>query len=70
MTKSESREVNKLNAYAAAFSGAAKDSAEVAMLARSFSALIRATRTVQSRHEIQCAAAAYPCVVRHAEFIV
>jgi hypothetical protein len=70
MTKSEAREVNKLNGYAAAFAGAAKDSAEVAMLARSFSALIRATRTLQSRHELQCAAADYPCVVQHAEFVI
>jgi hypothetical protein len=70
MTKSEAREVRKLHAYASLSRGAAADSPEVALLARSFSALIRSARTVQSRHTLQTEAAAYVCVVRHPEFIV
>ena len=62
MTKSETREVTKLNAFARHVG--------VDMLARSYSALIRAARTQTSKNEIMVHAAGIPAVVQHSEFIV
>jgi hypothetical protein len=62
MNKSEKREVEKLNAICR--------TAPVDMLARSYSALIRAAMTTKSRNEIMVHAAGIPAVVQHPEFIV
>ena len=62
MTKSEKREVDKLNAWARI--------ADAGTLARAYSALIRAARTATSRNEIIVHAAGVPAVVQHPEFIV
>ena len=62
MTKSEKREVEKLNAMARFI--------DVETLARSYSALIRSAMTTKSRNEIIVHAAGIPAVVQHAEFIV
>ena len=70
MTKYERMEVAKLTWFVNANSGAAHDSDEVGILARSFSALVRSARTTQSRNEVITAASAWPCVVQHPEFIV
>ena len=66
MTKSETREVTRLDAIMRM----APDQRPVGIdyLARSFSALIRAS--YRSRNEIICAAAAVPAVVQHPEFII
>ena len=61
MTKAETRELNKLNALA---------NADVGYLARSFSALIRATRTVAARNAMLTAAGAMPAVIAHPDFII
>jgi len=63
MTKSESRECLKLDAWARF------PNKDVALLARSYSALIRAARTRASKNQIMCYAAAVPAVVQHPEFI-
>ncbi len=63
MTKSESRECLKLQAWSKF------PNPDIATLARSYSALIRAARTTKSRNEILCYAAAIPAVVQHPEFI-
>jgi hypothetical protein len=68
MTKSEAREVAKLNSIMRM--PAAVRPVGIDCLARSFSALIRATRTTQSRNEIITAAACVPAVVQHPEFII
>ena len=62
MNKSEKREVEKLNAIAR--------TADIGMLARSYSALIRSAMTAKSRNEIIVHAAGIPAVVQHPEFIV
>ena len=68
MTKSEAREVQKLNSIMKM----PHDIRPVGVdcLARSFSALIRAARTTASRNEIITAAACVPAVVQHPEFII
>ena len=69
MNKSETRELNKLNALANAIAGT--DSRHcVAYLARSYSALIRSTRTTSARNIMITAAAAIPAVVAHPDFII
>lgn len=62
MTKSEKREVEKLNAMARI--------ADVGMLARGYSTLIRAAMTAKSRNEIIVHASGIPAVVQHPDFIV
>ena len=64
MTKLESRECLKLQAWSKF------PDIDIALLARSYSALIRAARTTKSRNEIITYAASVPAVVRHPEFIV
>ena len=64
MTKSESRECLKLQAWSKF------PDIDIALLARSYSALIRAARTTKSRNEIITYAASVPAVVQHPEFIV
>lgn len=62
MTKSETRELNKLNALATI--------ADPGYLARAYSALIRATRTGASRDHMLDCAARNPAVVAHPDFII
>ena len=62
MTKSESRECSKLQTL--------KHHLPVDVLARSYSALIRAARTAKSRNQILVFAAELPAVIQHAEFVV
>lgn len=64
MTKSESRESLKLQAWSRF------PNPDIGMLARAYSALIRAARSAKSRNEIICYAADIPAVVQHPEFIV
>jgi hypothetical protein len=64
MTKSDSRECAKLVAMGRA------NLVDAATLARSYSAMIRATRSTASRDEIITIAAGFPGVVQHPEFIV
>ena len=66
MTKSETREVTRLNAIMRM----APDQRPVGIdyLARSFSALIRAS--YRSRNELINAASYVPAVVQHPEFII
>jgi hypothetical protein len=64
MTKSESRECLKLQAWSK-FSDI-----DVGLLARSYSALIRSARTVKSRNEILTYAASVPAVLQHHDFII
>ena len=66
MTKSESREVARLNAIMLM----PADSRPVGIdyLARSFSALIRAS--YRSRNDLICAASMVPAILQHPEFIV
>ena len=69
MTKSETRELIKLNALANAID--CDDSRHcVAYLARGYSALIRSTRTSASRNVMITAAGAMPAVVSHPDFII
>jgi hypothetical protein len=68
MNKSETREVQKLNAILKM--PHEQRPVGIDYLARSFSFLVRASRTTKSRNEILTAAAAVPAVVQHAEFIV
>jgi len=68
MTKSEAREVAKLNSIMQMPHHVRP--VGIDCLARSFSALIRATRTMKSRNEIITAAATVPAVVQHPEFII
>lgn len=63
MNKSECRECLKLQAMAR------WDNVPVDYMARSYSALIRATRTKKARNQIMVFAAAVPAVVQHPEFI-
>ena len=67
MTKSESREALKLQAWSRF---PQLDAELIATLARSYSALIRSARTTKSRNEIMIYAAAVPAIVQHPEFIV
>jgi len=67
MTKSESREALKLQAWSR-FPNL--DAEMIGTLARSYSALIRAARTVKSRNEIMVYAMDVPAVVQHPDFIV
>lgn len=62
MTKSESREVAKLQSL--------RNNLPIETLARSYSTLIRAARTTASRNEIITSAAAVPAVVQHPEFVI
>jgi len=68
MNKSETRELNKLNALANAIDGESRHC--VAYLARSYSALIRSTRTTSARNVMLTAAAAIPAVIAHPDFII
>jgi len=62
MTKSETRELNKLNALA--------NTVDIGYLARSYSALIRSTRTTAARNVMLTAAGAIPAVIAHPDFII
>ena len=62
MTKSETRDLNKLNALAKI--------ADAGYLARSYSALIRSTRTSASRDHMLDCAGAMPAVIAHPDFII
>jgi hypothetical protein len=64
MTKSESRECLKLQAWCKF-----KDP-DIALIARSYSALHRAARTATSKNQIMLYAAGLPAVVKHPEFIL
>lgn len=64
MTKSESRECLKLQAWSKF------PDIDTGLLARSYSALIRSARTAKSQNEILTYAASVPAVVRHPEFII
>jgi hypothetical protein len=64
MTKSEAREVAKLDAVS---KWALPD---IGYLARGYSALIRASRKQSSKDEITAHAATRPAVVQHPDFIV
>lgn len=64
MTKSESREALRLQAWSRF------PNPDIGLLARSYSSLIRAARTTKSRNEIITYAAAIPAIVQHPEFIV
>jgi hypothetical protein len=66
MTKSETREVARLNAIM--LMPAATRPVGIDYLARSFSALIRASYS--SRNELICAASMVPAILQHPEFIV
>ena len=62
MTKSETRELIKLNALAKI--------ADAGYLARSYSALIRSTRTSASHDHMLDCAGRNPAVVSHPDFII
>jgi len=64
MTKIESRECLKLQAWSK-FSNP-----DIGLLARSYSALVRAARTTKSKNQIIAYAVELPAVVQHPEFIV
>lgn len=64
MNKSELKECLKLQAMAR------WDSVPVDYLARSYSSLIRATKTTKARNQIITMAADVPAVVQHSEFII
>lgn len=64
MTKSESRECLKLQAWAKF------PNRDVGLLARSYSALIRATRTTKSRNEILMYVSELPAILKHDQFII
>lgn len=63
MTKSESRECLKLQAWSKF------PSTDIGMLARSYSSLVRSARTTKSRNEILTYAASVPAIVQHPAFI-
>jgi len=62
MNKSETRELAKLNALA--------NTVDIGYLARSYSALIRATRTTNSRDHMLDCAERNPAVIQHPDFII
>ena len=64
MTKSESRECLKLQAWSKF------PEPDVALIARSYSALHRAARTKTSKNQILIYAASVPAIVQHPEFII
>ena len=64
MNKSEMREVLKLNAWSRF------PNPDIGLLARSYSALIRAARSKATKNKIIVFAAGLPAVVQHPEFIV
>ena len=64
MTKSESRECLKLQAWSNF------KPADIGLLARSYSALIRSARTTKSRNEIMVYAMSLPATVQHPQFII
>ena len=64
MTKTESREALKLQAWSRF------PNPDIALLARSYSALIRAARSKTSKNQIIVYAAEIPAVVQHPEFIL
>ena len=64
MTKSESRECLKLQAWSKF------PEPNVGMLARSYSALVRSARTTKSRNQILVYAMGLPAIVQHPDFIV
>ena len=68
MTRSEKREVAKLDRIMRMQAGLSDWG--VAYLARSFSALIRASMTTKSRNEIINVASYVPAIVQHPEFII
>ena len=67
MTKSESREVARLNAIM--LMPAATRPVGIDYLARSFSVLLRSARTAKSHNEIVCAASMVPAILQHPDFI-
>lgn len=68
MTKSEQREVAKLDAIARMWPS--DRPVGIDYLARAYSALIRSARTTKSRNEIINYASFVPAVVQHPEFII
>ena len=64
MNKSESREALKLQAWSKF------PNPDIGMLARRYSALIRAARTTASRNQLITYAAAIPAIVQHPDFII
>jgi len=64
MNKSESREALNLQAWSRF------PNPDIGLLARSYSALIRAARTRTSRNQLITYAASVPAIVQHPEFIV
>ena len=67
MTKSETREVAKLQAVMRnGFTGI--NDPLIGYCARAYSALIRATGTLQNRNVMICAAGVVPAIVQHPDF--
>ena len=64
MTKSESRECLKLQAWSKF------QEPNVGMLARCYSSLVRSARTTKSRNQIMVYAMGLPAIVQHPDFIV
>jgi hypothetical protein len=64
MTKSESRECLKLQAWSKF------PDIDTGLLARSYSALIRSARTTKSHNEILAYALEVPAIFQHPEFII
>ena len=64
MTKSESREALKLQAWSRF------PNPDIALLARSYATLIRSARSPTSRAQILVYAASLPAIVQHPEFII
>jgi len=69
MTKSETREVAKLEAVMRNGFANVNDPM-IGVCARAYSALIRATRTTKNRNELICIAGGIPAIVQHPDFIV
>jgi len=67
MTKSETREVAKLEAVMRNGFANVNDPM-IGYCARSYSALIRATMTAKSRNAMICAAGGVPAIVQHPDF--
>jgi hypothetical protein len=64
MTKSESREALKLQAWSRF------PNPDIGLLARSYAALIRSARSRVSKDQILVYAACLPAIVQHPEFIL
>lgn len=69
MTKQERQQIDRVISLMAATPKADRQ-AIAGYAARSISALIRATATTKNRNEMLTAAAAFPAIVQHADFIV